>query len=118
MELDYKAIGKRVKIAREKQNMTQEELASKAVMSCQHISNIENAKTKLSLPAIVTLANHLNVSVDKLLCDNVVHSKEIFCQEIQEIVEDCDDYEIYIITELVKASKEAIRRNKRLQSKL
>ena len=57
MELDYKAIGKRIKIARIKADLTQEALAEKASLSTTHMSNIETGNSKLSLPAIVSLAN-------------------------------------------------------------
>ena len=40
MELDYKAIGKRIKIARIKADMTQEMLAEKIELSPTHLSNI------------------------------------------------------------------------------
>ena len=38
----------------------------------EQYSNIETGNTKLSLPTIVQIANALSVTVDKLLCDNVV----------------------------------------------
>lgn len=41
MELDYKAIGKRIKIARIKKNLTQETVADKIGVTPQHVSNIE-----------------------------------------------------------------------------
>ena len=111
MELDYKAIGKRVKIARIRADFTQEGLAEKAGLSTTHMSNIETGNSKLSLPMAVALANALSVSVDALLCDNVIHSKEVFSQEIQMLIEDCDDYEIRILTDLLKAAKDTIRRD-------
>ena len=111
MELDYKAIGKRIKIARIQAELSQEALAEKADLS---MSNIENANTKLSLPMLISIANALSVSADTLLCDSVIHSKEIFAQEIQSAVADCDEYEIRILTEILKASKRALRQNKKL----
>ena len=42
MELDYKAIGKRIKIARIKADLTQERLAERIGISPTHLSNIEN----------------------------------------------------------------------------
>lgn len=80
------------------------------------MSNIENANTKLSLPMLISIANALSVSADTLLCDSVIHSKEIFAQEIQSAVADCDEYEIRILTEILKASKRALRQNKKLNS--
>ena len=55
MELDYKEIGKRVKIARIRADLTQEALAEKAGLSITHMSNIENGHSKLSLPMAVAL---------------------------------------------------------------
>ena len=109
MELDYKAIGKRIKIARIQAELSQEALAEKADLSPTHMSNIENANTKLSLPMLISIANALSVSAD-----SVIHSKEIFAQEIQSAVADCDEYEIRILTEILKASKRALRQNKKL----
>lgn len=59
MELDYKAIGKRIKIARIQAELSQEALAEKADLSPTHMSNIENANTKLSLPMLISIANAL-----------------------------------------------------------
>lgn len=41
MELDYKALGKRIKIARIKADMTQDRLSTIRDISPSHISNIE-----------------------------------------------------------------------------
>ena len=114
MELDYKAIGKRVKIARIRADLTQEALAEKAGLSITHMSNIENGHSKLSLPMAVALANVLSVS-DEFLCDSVIHSKEVFSHEVQMLLEDCDDYEIRILTDLLKAAKDTIRRDMKLK---
>ncbi len=115
MELDYKAIGKRVKIARIRADLTQEALAEKAGLSITHMSNIETGNSKLSLPMAVALANALSVSVDEFLCDSVIRSREVFVREVQLILEDCDDYEIRILTDLLKASKDTIRRDMKLK---
>ena len=94
MELDYKAIGKRVKIARIRADLTQE---------------------ALSLPMAVSLANALDVSVDEFLCDSVIRSKDVFSHEVQELLDDCDDYEIRILTDLLRAAKTTIRRDMKLK---
>ena len=43
MELDFKAIGKRIKIARIKKELTQEAVSEKVGVTPQHMSNIEMA---------------------------------------------------------------------------
>ena len=90
-------------------------LAEIASLSTTHMSNIESGNSILSLPTIVSLANALSVSVDEFLCDSVIHSKDIFSQEIQDLVSDCDEYEIRMIADFVRAAKETIRKNAKLK---
>ena len=103
MELDYKAIGKRIKIARIKADLTQERLAEMVEISPTHMSNIETGTTRVSLTAIVSLANALSVTVDDLLCDSVVKSKVQFEKDIAGILADCDEYEIRIVKDMAQA---------------
>lgn len=115
MELDYKAIGKRIKIARIKADLTQEKLAEMVDISPTHISNIETGTTRVSLTAIVSLANALSVTVDDLLCDNIIRSKVQFEKDLAAIVQDCDEYEIRMITDMSEALKSSLRRDARLR---
>ena len=109
--LDYKAIGKRVKVARIKANMKQEQLAEIISVSPTHLSNIETGTTRVSLQTIVRLANALSVSADDLLCDNVVKAKVQFEKDIACIIEDCDAYEIRVIADIAKSVKDTLRRD-------
>lgn len=118
MNIDYKAIGKRIRIARIKANMKQEQIAEIVKLSPTHISNIETGNTKLSLPTIINIANTLSTSVDELLCDNVLYSKKIFQKEIENLTNDCDNYEIRILTEVLISVKNALRHNLEFHNKL
>ena len=60
MELDYKAIGKRIKIARIKADLTQEKLSEIVGVSPTHLSNIETGTTRVSLNAIVNWMTAMN----------------------------------------------------------
>lgn len=115
MELDYKAIGKRIKIARIKADLTQERLAEMVEISPTHMSNIETGATRVSLTAIVSLANALSVTVDDLLCDSVVKSKVQFEKDIAGILADCDEYEIRMVKDMAQALKETLRRDAHLR---
>lgn len=116
MELDYKAIGKRIKIARIKVDLTQEKLAEMIELSPTHLSNIETGTTRVSLSTIISLANALSVSVDDLLCDSVIKSKVQFEKDIKDILQDCDDYEIRIIKDMMESMKATLRRDANLRS--
>ena len=115
MELDYKAIGKRIKIARIKADLTQERLAEIVEISPTHMSNIETGTTRVSLTAIVSLANALSVTVDDLLCDSVVKCKAQFEKDIAGILADCDEYEIRMVKDMAQALKETLRRDAHLR---
>ena len=54
MAIDYTALGQRIANFRNKGNLSQEELAFRCEVGYKHISNIEHAHTKLSLPALVS----------------------------------------------------------------
>ncbi len=53
--------------------------------------------TKDSLSAIVS------VTVDDLLCDSLIHARPQFEQDIAELIEDCDDYEIRMVKDMTEA---------------
>ena len=115
MELDYKAIGKRIKIARIKADLTQERLAELIELSPTHLSNIETGTTRVSLNTIITIANVLSVTSDDLLCDNIIMAKAQFEKDIAVLLEDCDEYEIRIIKDMVASLKDTLRRDKHLR---
>lgn len=115
MELDYRAIGKRIKIARIKADLTQERLAEAVQVSPSHMSNIETGTTRVSLTAIVTIANALSVTVDDLLCDSVKKARVQFEQDIAGTLEDCDEYEIRMIADMAQALKETLRKDAHLR---
>lgn len=115
MELDYKAIGKRIKIARIKADLTQERLSEIVSVSPSHMSNIETGTTRVSLAAIVTIANALSVTVDDLLCDSVIKSRVQFEKDIAGIIEDCDEYEIRMIADMAQALKDTLRKDAHLR---
>lgn len=109
MELDFKAIGKRIKIARINQNMTQETVADKIGVTPQHVSNIETGNSSVSLTILVAIANLLKVSADELLCDTTLMSKPVFEKEAKELFSDCNEYEIRVLVDVMKATKASMR---------
>lgn len=103
MPVDYVKLGARIRARREKARMSQAELASAADISTQHISNIENAKTKVSLERIVDIANILNCSVDELLCDSLVKAKVIYINEVAGLIESFSDVEMRALPEFLRS---------------
>lgn len=116
MELNYRAIGKRIKIERIKADLTQEKLAEMAGLSPTHMSNVETGSTRVSLTLMVSIANALGVTLDDLMCDSVTHARVQFEQDIADILSDCDTYEIRMIADMAQALKDTLRRDAHLRN--
>ena len=116
MELDYRAIGKRIKIERIKADLTQERLAEMSGVSPTHMSNIETGTTRVSLTTMVAIANALSVTLDDFMCDSLTHSRVQFEQDIADVLADCDTYEIRMIADMAQALKDTLRRDAHLRN--
>ena len=110
MELNYALIGARIKRIRKSQKLTQERLSEMAGISPQHMSQIESAKTKLSLPTLINICNALNVSANKILCDLLsADNIEQIGADIAETFKDCTADEIYLMLSVADSVKRSIR---------
>ena len=107
--MDYKELGQRIKSARLAAGLTQEQLAERINLSSGHIAHVERGTTKVSLSALVSIANALNTTPDKLLMDNNYNATPHLLAEAQELFADCDPDEIYIILQVAAAIKKSIR---------
>lgn len=109
MEINYHAIGQRIRAARLKKHFSQEQLAAKADLTPAHISHIENGHTKLSLPALIGIANALSVSTDDLLYDNVQAVYDAYDKDFKDLIDDCTVREKKILLDSARHLKETIR---------
>ena len=116
MEMNYKSLGKCIKIAQIKADMTQDRLSTMLDMSPSHMSNIETGSTRISLTALVNIANALGVTVDDLLYDSVIHARPQLERDIQQIVDSCNDYELRVVKEVTQSVVDALRSNENLKN--
>ena len=72
-DVNYVLLGRRIRILRKYRKLTQEQLAEVVGLSIQHLSNAENARTKLGFPKIKRIADTLDVSLDELAGDGMKH---------------------------------------------
>ena len=80
--MDPVAIGARIKAARERVHLTQEQLAEIIEISPTHMSVIERGVKTPKLDTFVRIANALGVSTDALLQDVVVPANESILAEL------------------------------------
>jgi XRE family transcriptional regulator len=84
--MDLKAVGQRIKMAREAKGLTQEDLAAMVELSPTHVSVIERGLKAAKLDTFVAIANALEVSADSLLIDVVAHSVTGVTNELSEMI--------------------------------
>ena len=82
--MNLTALGKRIKAAREKKNMTQEELAAAVDYGVGHMSVIERGVKPPKLDKLVAIANALGVGTDELLQDNLDSAVLLQASELSE----------------------------------
>lgn len=109
MSLDYIAIGERIKMLRKEKGWTQARLAEKSGVEPSHISHIERAATKLSLPTLISLANTLGATLDELVYGSLIKSTHISIGIIDELLSDCTADELKALTEVIKTTKSVLR---------
>jgi len=84
--MDLKAVGQRIKEAREAKGFTQEDLAAIVDLSPTHVSVIERGLKVAKLDTFVAIANALDVSADSLLIDVVTQSTNGVTNDLSELL--------------------------------
>ena len=113
IELDYKALGKRIKEQRLKMHLTQERLGETINVATSNISHIERATTQVSLPSLVKIANALNTTLDQLVCDSLNSVADIYVeQDISNLLEGCSLAERQIIKDIIVATKKSLKEHR------
>ena len=112
MEVNYKSIGIRIRDKRIEKGYTQQRLSEISGTEPSNIYHIERGATKLSLPTLINIANALNSSVDEILCDSLKNAKTVYFGEMESSIKDCNEYEIRVVTDIVKATIKSLRERK------
>lgn len=106
--MDYYYIGQKIRKTRKARGLSQEQLAEKIGISTTHMSHIETGNTKLSLPVFVNLAKVLEVRTDELIYDVKPIPRNIYIENIVNMLDDCSTLQIQIIEDIVKVSKNSL----------
>ena len=105
MAIDYASIGLRIKHARNKKNLTQEQLADAIGATRKHISLFESGDRGISLELLIAISNTLNAPISELLADNLTSSEVTTDTDLHYILLDCTQQEEKIITKTAQALK-------------
>lgn len=69
--IDYTALGKRIKEKRIEKGLTQEQLGELCELSAAHIGHIERGTRILSVEVLFRISQALDTSIDRLIFDSV-----------------------------------------------
>jgi len=86
--INYKTIGKRIKMYRKQAGLTQESLAEKLGISVSFQSRLERGAAKISLEKLVQTAEHLNIPVSQLITGAEETAENYLDADIHNITKD------------------------------
>ena len=104
--IDYAALGERIKNKRVENKLTQEQLGEMCELSAAHIGHIERGTRILSVEVLFRIAQVLNVSVDYLLFDSVENDNIL--SSITPILKDSDKNKVNNFLKTVRVLAENI----------
>ena len=104
--MDMKAVGERIRAAREAKRMTQQELAELVDLSPTHVSVIERGVKSPRLETFILIANALEVSADALLIDVVNDASQGVASELSELISSLPAKERIRILKIVRVLAE------------
>jgi len=108
--MDYSALGKRIRAERQKNKLTQAELAEKVNVTTAFIGQIERGERKFSIEALVEIACALNISIDYLLRDNMNQNDNSAISEIIDLLKNKSNQDICLAADILKSVFEHISR--------
>lgn len=98
MEFDKKALGKRIKNIRMKNNFTQEFVAEKANITTNTYGNIERGQVTCGLSTLIKITKVLNVSLKYLLLNKDDAEDD---NEIHKLIKSLDIIPSYYAEEMI-----------------
>ena len=108
---DLKNIGRRIREARKKKNLSQARLSEMIDISTSHLSDLENGKTNISLDIFMRITESLQVSADWLLQTNIPQVSAMQSSEFSKLLSDCSSSEVQSILRMVREMKTMLRNN-------
>ena len=108
MDLNYELIGTRIRQYREEKSLSQEELADNAGISWRHLNYVEHGERKISVDALIALANALDVTANDLLADHLTGSATSRKEEVDSLLTNCTPTKKAILMDMLRHMKKLL----------
>lgn len=89
MAVDFSIIGKRLKEARKKKGLTQEQLVEKMGVSIAYLSKVETGKIHINLERLSEICGILGVTEGEILNGVSNHSEKYLHSEFNDLLRKC-----------------------------
>jgi len=99
-EINYEEIGNRIRLEREKFDMTREKLAELLNLSPYFLGQIERGERKMSINTLINISECLHISIDYLFFEQVKTNTNN--NVLHSLINKCSEKEINVIEGLIK----------------
>ena len=106
-EIDYVAMGERIRRARENERLTQEQLAEICSLSTAHMGHIERGTRTPSLEAVFRISKFLHIGMDYLLTESLP-SDDTLLSNINALLKSNDKLKPKTIVSTIRAIADKI----------
>lgn len=104
MSISKKSLGTKIKNLRKLNNLTQEQLAESVEITPRQLVRLESGKNYPSIETLCKMSKVFNMSVNLLLNENEVESKEnVLKNEIIDLLSLAKNEQLKMIKKLIKA---------------
>lgn len=107
MALDYTVIGSRIKEARLKKNMTQEDLSDKMNISVAFLSRVETGNSRINLKRLNQVCDLLDISEGYLLTGAASNSSNYLDKEFTDLIKSVSPEKQKLIYNIAKTIAES-----------
>lgn len=87
--IDYKLIGARIKAQRNKQKLTQDQLAEMVNITTVYLSRIENGHAKPTLEVYAAICEALKCDLANIFCAVSMESESYQCERVLDLFRSC-----------------------------
>lgn len=107
MDLDYVIIGERLKNARIKKGLTQEELAEKLDLSVAFLSRVERGSTRINLIRLSQMCSLLDVTEGEILNGTSATASNYMQKDFSTLLKKCSPDKQKLIYNIAKVIAES-----------
>ena len=101
MSTTAKKLGQRIRLLRERKDLTQEQLAEKADTTCQYISSLERGLQNVTLLMLEKIADSLQTELFTLFSFDSKNEK-ISKQSLKRLIDDIDDNSVDKVGKIIR----------------